>query len=533
MAEAKAKSKVALSVSRKEHECIGFGISWERQAHKPVDMDLQAVIVNNDGVIVDAVFYNNLSAIKSAVQHSGDEQTGERAGFDEVIWVHLPELPETVKMLVFVVAVYNEHGKLSDALDGICCVLGSQGALLKFALEQSDGKVDPICTLVRRGDGAQERWEVSQVEFVAKGGQHFMDILEPTLGNIIRQVIPQAPTCKFWARMNKGSIVDVPQLWENQTCRIGLGWELAVGKDGKPTTADLNVAAVLYDDSCQPAGLIDKKHHAHGTYHSGDNKTGAGDGDDEFIEVELSAVPHIISQFVFIVNVRTKQVRLNSISSAYCRFVGGKDLGTELGRIDFVNCKAKQGLVVCRLMRDRRRKRWSFQMIGSFVDGRHWRESLPFLNEVCKTSKFGRMPDGTPKAIKDANAKASKPNPKTNGNTDSVRRSPVQDGSYVGSDAKSDASGRSDAEDVPEPVSPRTKLKTPTQYFSEEMLKSLAQDSRRIVHTLPTAQSKQTEGMIRRYSVGKNGEDPDGDNQRTDAMVPIIIRRAARFIVSI
>jgi len=61
----------------------GVGLSWAKEG-KAIDLDLQGVIVNNKGCIIDAVYYNNLKALR-AVTHSGDEQTGEKTGMDEVV----------------------------------------------------------------------------------------------------------------------------------------------------------------------------------------------------------------------------------------------------------------------------------------------------------------------------------------------------------------------------------------------------------------------------------------------------------------
>lgn len=52
----------------------GVAITWDPVDYsKPVDLDLQAIIVDKRGYIVDAVYYNNLVALNGAVSHSGDE----------------------------------------------------------------------------------------------------------------------------------------------------------------------------------------------------------------------------------------------------------------------------------------------------------------------------------------------------------------------------------------------------------------------------------------------------------------------------
>jgi tellurium resistance protein TerZ len=55
-----------------------------------------------------------LEADNGAVKHSGDNRTGEGEGDDEVITIALDNLSSTVKVIVFVVACYNEGGNFKS-----------------------------------------------------------------------------------------------------------------------------------------------------------------------------------------------------------------------------------------------------------------------------------------------------------------------------------------------------------------------------------------------------------------------------------
>ena len=44
-------------------------------------------------MIIDAVYYNNMKALR-CITHSGDEQTGQKEGLDETIWVMMKRVPE-------------------------------------------------------------------------------------------------------------------------------------------------------------------------------------------------------------------------------------------------------------------------------------------------------------------------------------------------------------------------------------------------------------------------------------------------------
>ncbi|CAE8721355.1 unnamed protein product, partial [Polarella glacialis] len=97
----------------------GVAISWDDvKGQQPVDLDIQALIVDNRGVIRDAVYYNNLSAMSGAVSHTGDQTTGDANEYDELIWVLLPRLPQEVKLIIFVVAA-SGISSLCDVSNGM------------------------------------------------------------------------------------------------------------------------------------------------------------------------------------------------------------------------------------------------------------------------------------------------------------------------------------------------------------------------------------------------------------------------------
>merc|ERR1719382_1843369 len=103
-----------------------------------------------------------------------------------------------------------------------------------------------------------------------------MDVLEPTIGNIIRAAIPSAPKKQKVAfAMDKGAVFGLPETGQLSSITAGLGWDV-IGRG-----VDLDVSAVLLDDSGQVVSAIFFGNlQADGLTHSGDNLTGEGDGDD-------------------------------------------------------------------------------------------------------------------------------------------------------------------------------------------------------------------------------------------------------------
>ena len=120
---------------------------------------------------------------------------------------------------------------------------------------------------------------------------------------------------------------------------IGLGWDARV-TDG--TEFDLDASAFLlaetgrvrsdgdfifYNNPRSPDGSVT---------HGGDNRTGAGDGDDEAIAIRLVSVPADVQRVTFTVTIHDAEARrqnFGQVSNAYIRVVDQAS-GREIARYD-------------------------------------------------------------------------------------------------------------------------------------------------------------------------------------------------------
>lgn len=115
---------------------------------------------------------------------------------------------------------------------------------------------------------------------------------------------------------------------------IGLGWdEVKQAKKGlfapKPAPIDCDASVLMLKDG-KLLGVDDVvyfgnlRHKSAAIQHMGDNLTGAGDGDDEQIVIELSKVPQEYDKLIFVVNiyqaVQRKQ-HFGLIQNAFIRIV--------------------------------------------------------------------------------------------------------------------------------------------------------------------------------------------------------------------
>lgn len=352
----------------------GFGISWDPSpGGREVDLDLQCVVADKDGVIIDCCYYNNMKAARS-ITHSGDEAEGKPGGIQEMVWVHMTKLPPQVSVLVFVIAAYS-GGQLKDVRNGKLRVLeeSERREIAQFDLERSAASVDVVAAMFRSGSA----WTLRIIEEPAQQGQHFMDIL-PLISDTIRIFLPNAPKRQKVAfAMEKGGVLDLPMTLNKIT--VGLGWDTDDGK------VDLDVSAVLFDKANKflESVYYGRLHsQQHGIKHSGDNLTGEGEGDDEQIQCELTRIGTKVHQVFFVVNIYTPKKTFKRVANPYCRVVDDAT-GQELCRFALrENAASENGLIISRIQREAG-GRWGFHALGIPCQGRTFKDSLPAMQAAC------------------------------------------------------------------------------------------------------------------------------------------------------
>lgn len=155
---------------------------------------------------------------------------------------------------------------------------------------------------------------------------------------------------------------------------IGLGWD--VNKYDGGNDFDLDAAAFLLNEGGKVASDEDfifygnKKGAAGAVEHMGDNLTGAGEGDDEQIKINLSAVPAGVSKIAFTVTIYEAEERnqnFGQVSNAFIRVVDEAS-GNELIRYDLSeDFSIETAVVVAELYRHG--GEWKFNAIGSGYQG--------------------------------------------------------------------------------------------------------------------------------------------------------------------
>lgn len=154
---------------------------------------------------------------------------------------------------------------------------------------------------------------------------------------------------------------------------VGLGWD-ARASDGQDF--DLDASAFMLNAGGKTRSDADfifydqPKDSAESVVYGGDNRTGAGEGDDETITVTLNKVPQDVHKIAFTVSIyeaRTRAQSFGQVSNAFIRLVN-QDTGEEIIRYDLSeDYSVETGLIFAELYRHG--GEWKFGAVGQGYEG--------------------------------------------------------------------------------------------------------------------------------------------------------------------
>ncbi len=186
--------------------------------------------------------------------------------------------------------------------------------------------------------------------------------------------------------LNKGQTVSLTKAGGGtlSKVRMGLGWD-AMKKKGmfgtRSQSIDLDASALLFDatgklvDQVWFSQLASKDGSVH---HTGDNRSGAGEGDDESIKVDLSQVPSNVTTLVFTVNSFTGQ-NFSQIENAFCRLIDESN-ESEIARYELTGSGTHTAQIMAKVTRDG--SGWSMTAIGTPTSGRTFHDLLPAITGI-------------------------------------------------------------------------------------------------------------------------------------------------------
>lgn len=154
---------------------------------------------------------------------------------------------------------------------------------------------------------------------------------------------------------------------------VGLGWEpqVSTGDD-----FDLDASAFLVGEN----GKVRKdedfifynqlKSNCGSVEHTGDNRTGEGDGDDEELLINLEKVPEVIKRVVITVTIHDAEIRsqnFGQVSNAFIRIVN-LDNDVEIARFDLTEDYSTETAMIFGEIY-RHGGEWKFKAVGQGFNG--------------------------------------------------------------------------------------------------------------------------------------------------------------------
>lgn len=175
--------------------------------------------------------------------------------------------------------------------------------------------------------------------------------------------------------LSKGQRIDLTKTNPGlKKVMIGLGWD--TNKYSSGADYDLDASVFLLHEDGRAKGIEDfvfynnPKTPNGAVEHTGDNRTGEGDGDDEQIMVDFSLVPSNITRLGITVTIHDAEARAQNfgqVSNAFVRVVDAHD-NREVLRYDLgEEFSIETAVVICELYRQG--EDWKFQAIGSGFAG--------------------------------------------------------------------------------------------------------------------------------------------------------------------
>lgn len=169
--------------------------------------------------------------------------------------------------------------------------------------------------------------------------------------------------------LNKGGNVsltkEAPGL---KNIRVGLGWDVRLTEG---TAFDLDASVFMLNAAGKVRSDADMIFYNNlksvdgSVEHLGDNLTGAGEGDDEVVNVALDKIPAEVEKLAFVITIHeaeTRKQNFGMVSKAFARIVNDAG-GTELARFDLTeDMSTETAMIVGEVYRHA--NEWKFRAVG-------------------------------------------------------------------------------------------------------------------------------------------------------------------------
>lgn len=167
--------------------------------------------------------------------------------------------------------------------------------------------------------------------------------------------------------LNKNDILDLTKRNPGlKKVSLGAGWDIA----NNGLDYDLDIAAFLLDSNNKFNTVSNiiffNNKESQGISLAGDNRTGAGEGDDERIRIDLESIPAHVQKIVFVVTIHEAQAKRQTfgmVENSYVRLLDEENNEREICRF---NLKENGSTVTSVIFSElyKQNGEWQFKAIG-------------------------------------------------------------------------------------------------------------------------------------------------------------------------
>lgn len=377
--------------------CVGLGWDVSRRGAS-MDLDAWAIPVDVGGNFVfrDVVYFAHPRSKAADVYISPDNLTGEGEGDDETITFNLPTAVGIYTGFLIGVTIYRaveKHQRIGDVDNMFIRIYdGKSGTELCKYVESSLQQFAKDTSVIF----GYLYYEDSLWKFRAIGeGRNYKGITESsrdsTLKNLItkQEPTPTGANPMDWFTQNtnsegdkkhmavslskggKVSLVKVAaEAGINRLVKTGAGLHWDVNRYDGGGDFDLDVMVFMTDanDKCpnEQFFVYYGNKTAPGVKHSGDERTGGKEGDDEIIELSLPDIPANIMNIYFCVTIYDAENRHQNFGMVENSGIHIYDMDTRTELVQFdlnEDYSSETAVVVGKLYRNN--DEWKFSAIGS------------------------------------------------------------------------------------------------------------------------------------------------------------------------
>jgi stress response protein SCP2 len=217
----------------------------------------------------------------------------------------------------------------------------------------------------------ENSWVFVELDIPAEIGSHFLDILEPNIGDVIRHEIPNAPRRQHVSfQMSKGSVVHFQGSHFLKRLSVSLDADV---DDDATEAVDMDITAVFYSDDGHLLGAVDSvNEEMFGVSHSGEMHYEHHEHIQESLSIDLAQLPDRVKHIFLVLTIQHGSFQ--GIQNVHMH-IADQD-AQDIATMNVPAGHKESALVVARIYdtNSRLTKRWAIHSLGKFFShgGTSW-----------------------------------------------------------------------------------------------------------------------------------------------------------------